>query len=237
MSKRLILIFLILFTVACQSNEPVIVKQEQTTSSTISDPELIESEVEQEADQYIEFSLPYEQVVINLKMVPILNEFLHFIDDKEKAVEKMNLLPIHLGESTIYLLEFSCQQNQCSYLVLDQSKDNPTYLIADLAKYAYTSISPDKTMMFIKFNRKTSLSLPVTDLVIIDLEHWNILPLKSQSGKEFLNYKWPINTVTWINETTLLAHIPKMDELTEDSILDWKNSGNQTAEVIFQIEN
>lgn len=231
-------LFIFIILIACKANDAsVIVKKEATTDPVISEPELIEEETKADDDPLIEFSLPYEQVVINLKMVPILDDYLRLIDNKINAIEQMNLIPIHSGSNTIYLLEFSCQNDLCSYLVIDQSKDNQTYLVADLAKYVSTSIAPDQTKMIITFDRHTSLSTPRTNLVAIDLENWEILSLKAQSDDhDFLNYHWPITSVTWINEQTISAHIPVIDEPSEANILEWENSGSQTTDIIFQIE-
>jgi len=172
-----------------------------------------------------------------LKRVPILNEYLRFINDQEKVVQEMDLIPIDLEEHTIYLLEFSCQNNLCSYLILDQSKDNPTYLVADLAKYVDSLLSPDRSTIILKFNRKTSLSLPLTNLVAIDLEQWDILSLKTQSSeKEYLNFTWPLSSISWIDKNTISAHRPIISVLTEESISKWKNSGSQTTNIIFHVE-
>lgn len=238
MRIRLFFIFLLIFISACNDTEPVIVKRETTSDPVINEPELIEEETEKDDVQFIEFSLPYEQVVINLQKIPILKEYLQLMKDKKTAIEKMNLIPIHLGKRTIYLLEFSCEDSLCSYLIIDQSKDNPAYLIADLAKYVNAMISPDQTTIIIKFQRHHSLPVPLTNLVAIDLDQWKILSLTTSSATEheILNFNWPISSITWIDETTISAHIPRLTELTEENLSEWKNSEKETAEIIFQIE-
>src|SRR5690625_4561057 len=234
MVKRLLIIIFLLLTVAC--SEPMIVKKE-TTDVTTGEPELIEEDNQEMNHKFIEFSLPYEQVVINLKKVPILNEYLHSIKNKQKHIENMNLIPINLRENTVYLLEFACQNQLCSYLIFDQSKDKQAYLVADMAKHISTSFAPNKDTMILKFNRKTPLPLPLTNLVAIDLQQWKILTLKTErDGKKFLNFHWPITSLTWIDEQTLAGHIPIMTELTEENINEWRKSGSQTKDMIFYIE-
>lgn len=233
---KLLFALLALLIVACQADKPVIIKRESTSESVLNDPELVDNKTKQDDLQLIEFSLPYEKVVINLKNIPILQEYFQLIDDREKAVEEMNLVPIQLGK-TIYLLEFSCHKNLCSYIIIDQSKTNQAYLVADLAKYVYTSVSPDQTTMILKFHRKTSLPIPLAHIVAVDLTNWEIVPITtSTDGQNIPSYKWPISSITWIDETTISALVPILTETTEEHIIEWKNSGSQTTETIFHIE-
>lgn len=190
MIKIFAFILLILLT-AC-TEEPVIMKSESPPENPNQEPEIVEegNDSEEDIEEYIEFALPEEEIMINLKLVPILDSYLQVAQNKEQAMEQMTLIPIQAADKTLYLLEFSCQQTLCSYLLLDQTEDNWAYLIADLAKLAQKTTSPDDTKLLFHFNREQASPPPFSDIVVIDLEKWEPITLHNQTEDEvMLDYK------------------------------------------------
>src|SRR5690625_7487375 len=139
MVKRMLIISFFALLIACSQEEPVILKKETNTTDEYH-PALIEEEQEDENDTLIEFTFTEEQVMINLKNIPIFNEYLQATNDKEKAIRNMELIPIE--KSDIFLLEFSCANEHCSYLLLHPDTNNQAFLVADLAQYSQALFSP-----------------------------------------------------------------------------------------------
>ncbi|MGY0692174.1 hypothetical protein ACW2QC_05180 [Virgibacillus sp. FSP13] len=237
MKKRWILVLIcFILLAACSKNSSAIIKKDSPPTDPNENPELIEEESEDEVNEFIEFALPNEEVMINLEMVPILNSYLKATADRKKAIENMNMLQIQAETSEIYLLEFSCHNDLCSYLLLDQSKDNQAILVADLAKSVQSKLSPDKSRLFLQFNRETKLPLPLTDIVIIDLEQWKQLPLTHKTDdKQILDYNWPIITAEWVDNQQISASLPDIVEPASDAIHEWQQSGKKTTIIELNI--
>src|SRR5690625_6687489 len=176
MVKRMLIISFFVLLMACSQEEPVILKKETNTTDEYH-PALIEEEQEDENDTLIEFTFPEEQIMINLKNIPILNEYLQATNDKEKAIRNMDLIPIETEENDIFLLEFSCENEHCSYLLLHQDTKNKAYLVADLARYSQVLFSPDHNKALLKFDRNADSAEPLTDLIVIDIQNWQQVQL------------------------------------------------------------
>src|SRR5690625_6483007 len=86
MVKRMLTILFFAFFIACSKEEPIIMKKEMKTTDE-HQPALIEEEKEDEVDALIEFTFPEEQVIINLKNIPILNEYLQATRSEEHTSE------------------------------------------------------------------------------------------------------------------------------------------------------
>ncbi|WP_163970826.1 hypothetical protein [Oceanobacillus halotolerans] len=223
--KRFMLIGGLLLLVACSSNEPLIMKKDQPTSANgEKEPELVEEEIEEnETEEFIEFSLPDEQVLINLKMVPIIAQYLEGVDDRQKTIKKMQIEKINASED-LYLLEFSCHNDLCSYLVLNQSEDNRAYLVADLAQKAEMKLSPDNNKLLFLFSRTGTLPIPATDIVVVDVVNWELLPLVNQTETNILSYQWPILVAEWIDNDTISIERPAVTEPTPTLIQEWQQA-------------
>lgn len=239
MLKRMLCIGLLILLVAC-TEEQVIVKKDSPPKNPNENPEFVEkkNDDKEEVDEFIEFALPNEEVMINLGMVPILNEFLHATKNREQAIKKMNLLRIHVTDRNLYLLEFSCENQMCSYLILDQTKDNQAYLVADLAKLIQTKFSPNNSKILIHFNRKVATTtVPFSDIVVIDLEKWELIQLKNLTNDtKLLNYKWPIVTAEWKGDKTFSVLQPDIKEPTTENIERWQKGDKPTKSVEFMLK-
>ncbi|QKY68882.1 hypothetical protein [Lentibacillus sp. CBA3610] len=236
MGKIFALILLFLLT-AC-TEEPVITKSDSPPEDPDREPEIIEEENDdnEEVEEFIEFALPEEEIMINLKLVPILDSYLQAAQNKQQAIEQMTLIPIHAADKTLYLLEFSCQEALCSYLLLDQTEENRAYLMADLAKLTQKTMAPDNTKMLFHFDRKHSSQPPLSDIVVMDLEQWEHVTLHNQTENEvMLDYTWPILTVEWNEDISLTATVPDIIEPSPDYLNQWENTEKPTTEIEFTL--
>ena len=238
MKKWLVVLILLLLT-ACTDDEPAIVKTESAPEDPGGEPELVEQvdEKDDETEKFIEFPLPDEQIRINLKKVPILDSYLHASSDMQKAIERMKIERIPLDSARIYLLEFSCENELCSYLLFNRDVTDATYLLADLAKSVAMLPSPDQTKMLFLFDRKGSLPRPLSTIIVIDLENWEHLSLKNEtSGEMVLNFTWPLSSVNWIDNETISAEKPAIPEPTDEGIQEWHNTNDSlVTNILFHV--
>ncbi|MEC5425135.1 hypothetical protein QGM71_16740 [Virgibacillus sp. C22-A2] len=212
---------------ACQNREPVIEKVDAIPEKPNSEPELVEQVKEEEVEEFIEFYLDDEQITINLQAVPILKEYLHTTKDRRKATEQMRFERIYNKEQSVYLLEFSCSNDKCSYLAFNQTKDNQAHLIADLAKSVDAVISPEATKILFIFERSNkSLPQPLTNIVVIDIDNWDIVPLVNETtNRDILNFNWPLATVEWKDDDSISVTKPALLEPDDEPHYEWQEDG------------
>lgn len=239
MGKKIFAFMFLILMTACEE-DPVIMKSDTPPEDPDQEPEIVEQENddEEEVEEFIEFVLPGEEVMINLKLVPILDSYLQNAQNREEAIKQMTLFPINEADNNIYLLEFSCQEALCSYLLLDQTEENRATLIADLAKLAERTMSPDNTKKLFHFNRGQSSQPPLSDIVVIDLEEWEAITLYNQTEDEedMLDYTWPLLTAEWNQDNSISAIVPDVAEPTSEHLEQWENSEDQTREIDFTFE-
>lgn len=238
--KRLVLLLILIIFTGCQTEEPVIVKQDTSSEDDpVKEPELLEKEKNDDdvTEEFIEFSLPNEKIVVNLERVPILKEYIHSKSNHEEVISNMNLIPIKTDYGKMYLLEFSCDNDLCSYLLFNQNEENQAFLIADLAKHKYTSFSPDNKKLLFKFNRNTLVPLGLSNLIVVNLESWNIQSLHNTEDNELdiLHYKYPIITAEWADEETITMTMPDVSDITNDILIKWQKDGSPTVEYTLQL--
>lgn len=237
--KKIWILLILIVIISCSQKNEAIVKRDHSPEVETNTPELIEQRKEDRKEQQIIFSLPYEQITIDLAKIPILKEYLQWVNRPEEAVKKMNLIPIKSDEQTIYVLEFSCKNNYCSYLLLKEKDDLESHLVADMAQFKQSFLSPDREKILLQFQRIENFTLPLSNLIAVDLKEWNFLPLKPDENslqQTILPYKWPIIDVIWNDNETLSVYIPDLLELTDANIEQWKKTGKVTKEIIFHLE-
>ncbi|MDC3416560.1 hypothetical protein [Aquibacillus salsiterrae] len=227
--QNLLLFFLLAFLLAACSNEtPAITKVESDETNKEQSPVLIEKEKESKSDEEversIEFNLPKEQVLINLDQVTILKQYLAGITNKRFEINQMQLSQV-LDFESLYLLRFSCRQDTCSYLLLDQDGDGRSFLLEDLTKLDKIQTSSDKEKLLFTFNRvEDEIENPSTKLLVMDLASWKPVPLVNEQFNGNLNtYQTNIANAEWKNDNTLSIKLentavapPKENNKTED---------------------
>jgi hypothetical protein len=213
------LFLMLLFIASCSSEAETDIEHViSNPDKNISETELIEEEADEDVEEYIEFFLDDEQVTINLRGLPILNNYLQGSSNRKQAIEEMDLTRIYSDEEKIYLLEFSCNDSLCSYIILNQHRDNPSFLIADLARLSETRISPETSKLLFLFERDSGPSEMLKDIVVIDVDNWERLQLVNETTADpILDYKWPLSDVEWVDDDTISVHKPDSIEPEDPS--------------------
>ncbi|WP_047982177.1 hypothetical protein [Ornithinibacillus contaminans] len=234
MKKILGFLFLFVMISGCSNNQPAIVKVDTPPEEASSEPELIEEvSDDEEIDEFIEFPLKDEVIRVNLSQVPILQAYLQASPNWQPIIEQMKIERLSNNTTNdIYLLEFSCYQEQCSYLLLDQSSDNSGFLIANLAQLKDAIFSPDETKLLVTFDREsTTTELPLSDAVVIDLDNWQELSLSHDvDGYNLLDYQRSFVSADWVDDETITISFPDTVKLITDD-----DEGNATNSVLFHI--
>src|SRR5690625_92551 len=230
------LLFVTLLSIGCSQEDPVMIKQETNETEPSHKPEFVEEKNEDnETHAFIEFSLPEEQVKLNLKMIPILNQYLQTVQDRDQTIKEMNLIPVHPDYDTLYLLEFSCYDQSCSYILIDQSKDNRSHLIADLSQYIQIQFSPNMKKLFLQFNRVKDDTMSLGHIVVVDLQDWELLKPVEQSPP-ILHYEHALLEVDWEDDERIAVVVPDFSKLAEASTESWNEADNPTESVILKFD-
>ncbi|GGA87694.1 hypothetical protein [Ornithinibacillus halotolerans] len=236
MKKLLGIILFLILLAACSNSEPVIVKVDRQPNEEQSEPELVEEIRDEEVDEFIEFSLEDELLRVNLKQIPILDAFLQGSENRQEIIEEMNLERIlNREDNDVYLLEFSCNNDQCSYLLLSQNTDNTGHLVADLATFANFSISPDESKLLLRFTRNSKEQYPLSNIIVIDIDKWTILTLHNETiTNNIFDFNWPIISASWIDEETITISVP--DGIHFESNNQETDNVNEVQEIQFYVK-
>ncbi|WP_156290503.1 hypothetical protein [Oceanobacillus salinisoli] len=222
MKKRLALIIFVILLSGCSetTDQPVIEKAEDTQYMEQTEPVIVEEVIdEEEMNEFIEFQVDEEILRLNLKAVPILNEYLSGVNNLSQAVKQMGIEKLPIEGQEIYLIEFSCTNDLCSYLLINQEKDKQSYLVADLAKFENVFPSPSETNIILQFSRTVSTHFPlVHHIIVVNVESWSTLPLENEmSDTDILHYTWPFQTIEWMDEENISITIPDTVNLNDEN--------------------
>lgn len=191
----LILLFIIL--VGCEENEPAITKIEEPPAEESTIEEVPEVTFTEE-DKILEFLINDSVISIDANKIGILNAYLNTVKNTSIAIENMELNQISLNDQNeIYVLEFSCFENKCSYLLLNQEVNHESYLLDDLTKLNSFIVSPDGvyTLFTLQNSKETYFK-------IFNNQTWSTVPF-TQSF--FLQPSTIISSSKWLdNETAQL---------------------------------
>ncbi|MBP2077941.1 hypothetical protein [Oceanobacillus polygoni] len=231
-------LFILLLLTGCSGSTPAIIEKVDTVpDETEKDPVLIEQQEEEESEDFIEFSLEDEQILISLKMVPILNEYLNGVNNRKQAIYEMHLERISSEVHDIYLLEFSCVQDLCSYLIFHPTNEKLAYLVADIAKFSNFILSPDESKIVLHFSRFHSTDNNLDTIVVVDLANWKLLSLNNETSNDtILNYKWPFIYIEWVDNESITIVTPDIMEPTIELLTEWQQTNDSpTANTVFSI--
>ncbi|MFS0752014.1 hypothetical protein [Oceanobacillus sp. 1P07AA] len=216
---------------ACSNNNDTIIKKVESAED-VKDPVLIEevNEKDEEVDQFIEFFLEDEQLTINLNRVPILDYYLQGAENREEAIKHMNMKRLPIEDQQVYLLEFSCIDERCSYLIFNHDESNAAILLADVAKYSNYYVSPNNQYIIFQFVRETQ-DIPLSHLVSIGLTEWSVVSLiMPENDDTIIEYTRPIIGIDWISDQEISVQSPKLDKLTLQSYRSWNESEEKNYE-------
>ncbi|WP_085992540.1 hypothetical protein [Oceanobacillus senegalensis] len=226
--------FLLVISVGCSnnSNQPVIQKADNNATSS-KEPTIQEETIEDEYKEFIEFQVEKDHVRVDVQAIPILSQYLTAVKHRKSAVEEMKLEKLPITEQPIYLLEFSCKKELCSYLLLSQNKDKRSYLVADLARYENVIPSPDQTKFIIEFSRSSDNLQSGHHLIAFDIKGWSPLLLQTNTGNsDILNYHWPYKEVEWLDESSLSIKVSDTDSQPTKENKDIENKTIQQTTIL-----
>ena len=222
MMKWIPLVILLLLT-GCSGSAPAIIEKIDTVpDETEKEPVLIEQQEEEESEEFIEFSLEDEQILISLKIVPILNEYLKGVSNRKQVINKMHLERISAESHDIYLLEFSCVHDLCSYLLFHPTNEKLAYLVADIAKFSGSILSPNESKVVLHFSRFHASISNLDTIVVVDLDNWKLLSLNNEKSNDtILNYRWPFLSIDWLDNDSITIATPDIIEPTPELLTEW----------------
>lgn len=234
------ILFFSIFLIGCAEETPAIVQKDvagnEEESAILVEQTEDESRTE-EVNTMIEFNLENEQIMIELSQVPILENYLVQIQDRQLALENMKLEKIDSStKDSLYLLSFSIHEDIGSYLLLDRSDQGNSLLLADLATVSDIVPSPDGSKLLFVFNRQKPEKLWKTSkMVIIDVENFSPLSTTNEKDLIFSSFKWPIENISWQDNESILVNIPAIEEPTLESLDLWVESDKVTDQITLDI--
>ncbi|WP_157967298.1 MULTISPECIES: hypothetical protein [Paraliobacillus] len=233
------ILLIFIFLAGCSDSSPAIVQKDMDGNEEES-PTLVEQdEDENETEEHtmIEFNIENEQIMIELSQVPILDNYLAQIQDRQQALENMKLKKIDIStKDSLYLLSFSLHDNIGSYLLLDKSGQGSSLLLADLATVSDIIPSPDASKLLFVFDRQNAENdWQTSKLIIIDVETFTPLGMTNDRDLLFSSFKWPLENITWQDNETIVADIPAVEEPTIEELNAWIESDKTTDQIILNI--
>lgn len=240
MKNCYLLLGLLLLMLGC-SKEPAIIVKEDIDPIEDELIELIEqTQDDLQTQQFLEFVLLDQQITLNLNNIPVLANYLEQHSDREKAIQEMQLTQILSDDfDSIYLLSFACQNDACSYLLLN-TEIAESQLLADQAQVVKIEASPGLEHLLIVFKR----SLPnhpwdTFKLSIYDIENWTEISLIDDDTEimGLHRFNWPIFDTVWLNETELEITFPNIETPDPVNLNEWHESDNENfKKIIVEID-
>ncbi|WP_117169865.1 hypothetical protein [Paraliobacillus sediminis] len=229
-----------IFLVGCSDDTPAIVQNDingNEEESAILVEQTEDESSENEANTMIEFNLENEQIMIELSQVPILENYLAQIQDRQQALDDMKLEKIDSStKDSLYLLSFSLYEDSGSYLLLDRSDQGSSLLLADLATVSDIIPSPDASKLLFIFNRQNpEKSWQRNKVVILDVENFTPLGVTNEKDLLFTSFKWPIENIAWQDNETILVDIPAIEEPTIAALDLWIESDKMIDQITLAI--
>ncbi|WP_017471724.1 hypothetical protein [Amphibacillus jilinensis] len=243
----LVLFIMSVLLLACSDNPPVIV-QEEIDSSPNEGVAFVEEEQgkdpedpDSERQQFIEFTLTDRQISLHIDQIPILSNYLAQHTNRNQAIENMQLTQIDEDEfDSLFLLSFACENNSCSYLLLDTETEQ-SKLLADQAEITRIDPSADHSKLLIKFERQaTEQAWNSNKVMLFDLDNWNEYTFDVDDSEAFIfnAFRSPILTVEWVDDSAFKVQIPDVSEPTIEQLTNWFNANEKTTrDVIISLED
>ncbi len=230
MNIKFLFICLLLFIVGCEKEEPPFIKIDSKEENT-QKVNTIEPKKERTS---IKLEFEDEQIKINLNSVPILKEYITTSKNPEKLIQQMRIIPLNASALHIYLLEFSCVNTSCSYLLLNEQQDKKTVLLTDMATFIQSTSAPDQKKTLLHFQREGDYDIQNSKLIVVDMKDGKFMKITPERTDFTLDYKWPLIDIEWFDNETIHAKIPAIENLTEMEI--WQDNGAETEDLILNIK-
>lgn len=235
MNKVFVTLLLFIFLTGC-SREPPIIIQEATDTISENSIEIEEEYTDEEQIQFLEFTLSDQIISLNINKIPILYNFLENHNDKDQAIQEMQLIQILKDKfDSIFLLNFACQESACSYVLIN-TKTESSQLLADQAQIVKIKPSHEESYLLIQFERQLLNKNWLTNkLVIFDLEKWEevILTEDDHNMTSLHSFRWPILNVEWLSDDELEITLPDIDFPTTTTLADWYESEDKLEKTVI----
>ncbi|MBU5595279.1 hypothetical protein KQI76_08945 [Amphibacillus sp. MSJ-3] len=235
------LLLISLLLVACTKQQPMIIKEDISKIDQETDEQIDEEPDDaQEDQQFLEFTLSDQQVTINIDQIPVLANYLEQHNDRNQAIEEMQLIPIMQEQhDSLYLLSFAHQGDSCSYLLLN-TELGESQLLADQAKIINIEPSPDFSKVLFVFERNlTNKPWNINKLIIYNIEDWTEITL-TEDNMELITlhaFRWPILQTNWLNDSELELQLPDIDKPTNLALEEWHESDDQpTKDIVADVK-
>lgn len=232
--KQLILFIIVIFTVACSSNqnEDQVNDQKAPEQKVIPEKESLELDesVTNLSGEELVFKIDSENISLQIDQLPLLKSYLELVEEPKNEIDQMRFSRITtLPDQQLFLLGYSCDVNMCSYLLIDKQGDKlRSFLVSDLSLFREATLSPDYSKIMLTFQRNVSLTVVRNDLVIIDLKKWAFIPLHDKATAfKVLNFQYPIINSSWITNKTIEINIPNVTENTVEAIETWREESKE----------
>ncbi|GAA4071203.1 hypothetical protein [Amphibacillus indicireducens] len=236
MYKKYLLSLLFIILVGC-SKEPPIIIQEVTDPTSETSIDLVAEEFSDvENAQFLEFTLSDQQISLNIDKIPILANFLKNHNDRDQAIQNMQLTQILKDKfDSFFLLSFACQDNSCSYVLINTESEY-SKLLADQARTVKINVSPDESYLLIQFERQLRTNPRVTNkLFVLDLDTWEeiILTFEDKDMTSLHSFRWPILDAEWRNDDELEITLPDLEIPSTSTLANWSESEDKPEKIII----
>lgn len=227
----LFFIFTILMS-SCSNQQSIIMREDVEPRQDEPSVDLIDHIQESQnevPDRLLEFRLDNQLITLNVDRIPILSNYLAQHADLDQVTQGMELIPVMPDQhNTIFLLAFACNNQTCSYLLINTEKDE-SQLLADQAKLVEIIPSPDSEKVIFIFNRNFVDSPRYANkLIVYNLQTWQehiLTETESENKHMGLHaFRWPILNVEWFNDSEIMVELPDIEQSTITEIQAWFES-------------
>lgn len=230
MNIKFLFICLLLFIVGCEKEEPPFVKIDSKEENT----QKVNTTQPKKERTSIKLQFEDQQIKINLNSVPILKEYITTSKDPEKLIQQMRIIPLNTSVLHIYLLEFSCVNTSCSYLLLNEQQDKKTVLLTDMASFIQSISSADQQKTLLHFQREGDYDIQNSKVIAVDMKDGKFMKITPERTDFKLNYNWPLMDIEWGDDQTIHAKIPAVENIAE--LETWQDKGAQTEDLTLNIK-
>lgn len=236
MYKKYLLFLLFIILVGCSKEPPIIIQEFADPTDETSIDFVADEFSDVESNQFLEFTLSDQQISLNTDKIPILSSFLKSHNDRDQAVQDMQLSQILKDKfESIFLLSFACQDNSCSYVLIN-TESGYSKLLADQARTVKINASPDESYLFIQFERQLRTNPKVTNkLFVLDLNTWEEVTLtyEDKNMTSLHSFRWPILDARWHNNDELEIILPDLDIPSTTTLANWWESEDKPEKTII----
>ncbi|MRG85616.1 hypothetical protein [Salinibacillus xinjiangensis] len=230
--KRIFMLLILLILIGCS---------EEKATEVVDVPVIGEEEEEEQVELPQTISIPIvstnDSLTISLSNIPLLAYYLGNADSNVEELTK-NFKATHLIDlenSSLYVMGYACQNNDCSYLFIQKGEEERIIPVADIASFVSFQMSPDQEKILLHFARTKTDETKKNHISVIDLENMEILPLKNEElTVDILNYHYVIESMEWVDEDKVQVQLATNPKETEIQLEESENQSQQNT-FVFEL--